>query len=655
MALSGTLNTGSYDGRYYQFSWTATQSVANNRSTISWTLKAVGGNDSWYAERTLKLYAAGSYLVNKTDRVERYTGTVSSGTFYIDHDSDGTTNFSVSMQAAVYVSTVNCTASKTFSLNQIARTSSLTASNGTLGTAQTLTITEQDSSFVHKITYSCGSASGYAAGSSSATTTSNSISWTPPLSLASQNTTGTSVSVKLTLYTYTSGGTQIGSTSKTITCSIPSSVKPSVSFTVSDAAGYSGTYGGYVQGLSKIKVTITASGSYSSTIKSYKTTADGSTYTSSTFTTDVIKGTGTLTVSVTVTDSRGRTNSASKTITSLAYTKPALSSLKAIRCLSDGTAYSSGGYLKLTFNSTVSSLNSKNTAAYVLKYKKESETSYTSVTLSSYANKYSVSSGSAVFAADTGSSYDISLTVTDAFNATTRTTNGPSSVKIFSILAQGLGIAIGKIAELTDYLDIGFKTLFRQNVYLKNNITLCGETTDGTNCSLIYMNSSNNTIVGYGGYINAIGSTNIYGNQMSIRTNGSIYINDRAYGTNVVLWSGALYMSNSHTITLSASIKSQPHGIVLVFSAYDTSAGSALNNNFQYVFIPKYHVIGYSGGGVTVFLTTHNTSTSSSKYLYISDTSIVGHANNNTTTVTNNGSGITTNQRYFVLRNVVGV
>ena len=38
MALSGSFNTTAYSGRYLTFSWTATQNVAANTSTISWRL-----------------------------------------------------------------------------------------------------------------------------------------------------------------------------------------------------------------------------------------------------------------------------------------------------------------------------------------------------------------------------------------------------------------------------------------------------------------------------------------------------------------------------------------------------------------------------------------------------------------------------------------
>ena len=63
----------------------------------------------------------------------------------------------------------------------------------------------------------------------------------------------------------------------------------------------------YVQNKSKLKVVTTASGSYSSTIQSYKITGtDGNTYTSSNFTSSTLTQSGDKTITVTVTDSRGR-------------------------------------------------------------------------------------------------------------------------------------------------------------------------------------------------------------------------------------------------------------------------------------------------------------------------------------------------------------
>lgn len=462
MALSGSLNTTAYNGRYYQVSWTATQSISKNQSTISWTLKSIGGSASWYAERDLKVVLGGSTVYSKTARVERYAETIATGTKNITHDSNGAAKFTISIEAAVYGTSINCTGSKEFTLDTIPRKSTLSVANGTLGTAQTLTVTRKSTSFTHTITYTCGSASGTIATKSSST----SISFTPPLSLAAQNTTGTSVSITYKIETF-NGSTSVGSNTYTKTYSIPSSVVPTVSFTLTDGAGYLSTYGGYVQGKSTFKIEITASGSQGSTIKEYSTTADGKTYTTASVTSSAIVGKGTMTITVKVTDSRGRTATSSQTVTVLEYESPKITSFKAERCDSAGKASNSGAYLKITFSATITSLNSKNSAIYVLHYKKSAETAYSYAALTNYTGSYTVTDGTYIIAADTGSSYDLLLEATDNFSTTKTSGKGSSIKKLWSILKRNLGIAFGKVAEKENTFECEFDAQFNNKVSLK--------------------------------------------------------------------------------------------------------------------------------------------------------------------------------------------
>lgn len=147
MALSGTVNTTKYDGRYLQLKWTATQSVANNTSTISWTLSAVGGNVNWYNTGPVTCTINGTTVYSRSSRVSMYTGTIQSGTLTIAHNSNGTKTFTVTVQAAVYTTSVNCTGSASFTLDKIPRTPSaptactITAGNGNyVGLGETVTI-----------------------------------------------------------------------------------------------------------------------------------------------------------------------------------------------------------------------------------------------------------------------------------------------------------------------------------------------------------------------------------------------------------------------------------------------------------------------------------------------------------------------------------
>jgi len=717
MAVSGTLNTNSYEGRYYQFAWTATQSAANNRSTISWTLSAVGGTSSWYAERTLILKAVGTTLYSKTARVERYTGQITSGTFHVDHDSNGDANFSVSIQAAVYVSTVNCTKTGSFALTRIARASALTAANGTLGTAQTLTITPANSSYKHKITYTCGSVSGYAAGSSTAYASSNSISWTPPVSLAAQNTTGTSVSVTLYLKTF-NGDTQIGSVSKTLTMAIPSSVKPTVSIAVSDPTGYLTTYGGYVQGKSTIKIVATASGSQGSTIKSYSTTANGKTYTTATATTGVVASSGTLTVSTTVKDSRARTASASESITALAYTNPKITKLSAVRCNSDGTPNNSGSYLKAVFSSSVTSLNSKNTATYVLKYKKSTASTYTSVTLSDYTKNYAVSGGSYVFAAEIKSSYDITLTVTDGFTNVSRSTKGKTVTKFWSWLYGGVGWAFGKYAEVENAVEFGMNAIFHENVHgntiglaelpaIPANSDLNDYVTTG--CYAVRQNVTAATIANipcaHGGRlivtsalgtkINESGWTywkqqyipysneyptytrSITRNDNNVLTYGAwVYETLTNLGSCTTLTNAIDSRINTKFPTLHTNAMAQKvlwtgprymtadhtanlselvssQNTGIVLVWSEYSDGTARDYSFNLTFIPKQYVTTHSGCGVTCIISSTSFNAMATKYVYISDDHITGNTYNNASGTSD--SGIKYGNNSYVLRYVWGV
>lgn len=466
MATSGykSVTVTSWDTLKFSW-WEDSQSIPNNTTTIGWKLELIAGSSGKISSTTSKAWSVtvdGTKYsgTNNVGISNNATKTLASGTTTIAHNSNGTKTFSYSFsqEFSITFSGANIgtkSGSGSGTLDTIPRASSLSVSNGTLGTAQTLTVTKHDGSFTHTITYKCGSASGTIATKSSNT----SLSWTPPLTLAQQNTTGTTVSVVFTITTY-SGDTSIGTATKSIVCSIPASVKPSVSLAVSDPMGYSNTFGAYVQGLSKIKVDVTASGNQGSTIKSYKTTADGMTYTVADFTTAAISNTGTLEINVTVTDSRGRTASASTTISVLAYSVPKITTLNVKRSDSQGNSSSSGSYLAITFDATITALNNANTATYKVQYKKASESTYTTVSLSNLNGKLSVSNGLCVIPADTGSTYNIILTASDTFTSASKTATGSSVKKLWSVLSKGLGFAFGKVAEFEGVLDVGFKTKF---------------------------------------------------------------------------------------------------------------------------------------------------------------------------------------------------
>lgn len=341
------------------------------------------------------------------------------------------------------------------SLTTIPRNSSFTVGNGTLGTAQTITINRKSNSFTHTLTYKCGSASGTIA----TKTTATSVSWTPPLSLAAQNTTGTSVPIAITMTAY-SGTTVIGTSSANITCAIPASVAPTCSFTLEDITGVDDIYGSPVQGLSKIKIVVTAKTAQGSPIKSYSVSANGATYTTATATTGELQQSGNSPVNVTVRDARGRTGSASYTMNVQEYTGPVVSSLAVHRCNANGTENPQGEYVRVTFSAAISPLSNKNTASYQLRYKRTAASAYTTVDLTDLDGQYTVTGYEYILAASSSYSFDIEVIAADSHRTTIRSTSASTGFTIMNLNPSGDAVAFGKVSEIENAVEFGIDAHF---------------------------------------------------------------------------------------------------------------------------------------------------------------------------------------------------
>lgn len=452
--------------------WSETYDVAKNTSNVTVTFKMKRTNN--YSRNTtpgqastFKLWCNGTYytiniaakgVTIKPGGVETQIG---SHTFTgIAHNTDGSKTMNIAVEGSLVgcgsAGTIKVTIQKkSVTLTKIARLSSLSAENGELGKSQKLTITQQDSSYTHTISYKCGTASDTISTNSS----SKSIDFTPPLSLASQNKTGTTVSITFTITTYF-GDTSLGSQTKTITCSIPETVKPTVSLTVTDNNGYAEKYGYPIKGKSALKIELTETIGGGSPISFRSITANGETYTDAPCITSLLKSSGETSVTAKITDQRGRSAESSATVNVLDYESPTVTSLYVTRCDSSGTANDQGKYIKVVFSGKITALNDKNTAQWKIQKKKSSDTSYIATTLTALNNNYKPNDYSYIFEADTGSSYDIRIAVTDAFSTVYRTTSASTAMTIMHFKANGRGMGIGKISELDNVLDIGFQTRF---------------------------------------------------------------------------------------------------------------------------------------------------------------------------------------------------
>ena len=241
-----------------------------------------------------------------------------------------------------------------------------------------------------------------------------------------------------------SGSTQIGSTSsKTATVQTTSANSaPTLSgFTYEDSYSTTTNITGnnqlFIQSHSTLKVTPgTATAKNGASITNYTASCNGvskSSTSNTAITVGKIAKSGSVSVTLTVTDSRGYTASVSKTITVIAYAAPKLSSVTLRRTNEIEPE------MQLKFNGTISAISvdgtQKNSVQYVrYRYKKTSETSYSgyySILSSTTRSGTSFSfSNLELLNLDAGSSYDFHLQIQDRLFSL-------SSLDVYFVVPQG--------------------------------------------------------------------------------------------------------------------------------------------------------------------------------------------------------------------------
>lgn len=688
MATSGTIQEAIRTGYRIQIAWTVdSQSVANNTSTVTAKVQLVSTGSSYTINSSAS--KSGSLTINGTKYTFNFTASLSGNqtktlytkTVTVSHAADGTKTCSFSATCGINVTLSgtyygNVTASGSGVFNTIARAStisSVTSSVSVNGTnAVTVNITRATSSFTHTVVFSIGSYSKTTTGVGTSTSYAIPTSWMNALPNATSGT------AKVTVTTY-SGSTKIGTAvSKNFTITVPSTVVPTISaVTLSEAvSGIAAQFGAYVQNKSKIACKITAAGAYSSTIKSYKTSIQGTNFTAASFTSGFLTKSGTSTVTITVTDSRGRTASTTRSITVVAYTAPKITSFQGFRCLANGTENYEGTYLNAAVDFSISPVGDKNTASYTVEYKLQTATSWTALTSGSvYALRQNIISASSIMGVD--NSFDVQLTIKDFFTTIRSTFEIPTAFTLLDFNKSGRGIAFGKVSEMAEGIEFALPMVSTLGHLITSPVAI----QTGADLDLlkepgyfIFSSQVSTTLLNSPLSGSASGSVEVVyegeaGQARQVLTRCSVgyrEIWDRLYysnkwqewicvfkgssGTGRILWSGGMYMTATHKAELSEPILSQPNGIVLTFSRY--ANGEVQDTNFHHFFIPKAFVIQKNGFGHTFFMAANKFAMIATKYLYINNTHITGHADNNAIGTAN---GITFDNASFVLRYVIGV
>lgn len=377
MALSGSLTAGYWyadngQSRGYTLNWSATQSIANNQSTITWWVDTAGTYPYTVAERTLTVTLAGQTLISKTDRVMRGAGRVASGSFTVTHDSAGNLSISGSITAAVYTSAVNCSNSTSWSLNTIARQANIsTAPNFNDEGNPAITYSNPAGTAVTSLD-ACISLTGskddipYRAISKTGTSYTFNLTDAERATLRNACTTANSRTVKFFVRTVVGGTTFYSTLDRTLTII---NANPTFTAAAADTMAHSieltGDSSKLIKGYNTVAASITAAAYKGATISSYKIVNGGTTINSSSGTfTNAENGY----FSFEVTDSRGNKATSSITLDMVNYIpltvnvdgKVVLSSVDSTKA--DVSFIVNGNYFNGTFGAVANTL----TGSYIV-------------------------------------------------------------------------------------------------------------------------------------------------------------------------------------------------------------------------------------------------------------------------------------------------
>lgn len=550
--------TCGYNGHYhlYMAIKVNSQNANTNQSNVTVTMYAKSDSSSYGAYNldasgnTVKMTVNGKQVVSKTmamDFRNRATVNLGSWTGNISHGADGkktlacSGSFSISGSSYLSNGSISCS----IVLDQIPRATkpTLSASTVALGSAVTIGIAPAVSTWTHNLYYRVGTGSWVRF----ATGVKSNYAWAVPLAIADNFPSATSGTITIGVNTY-NGSTLIGGTQTiNLNITIPASVAPSVSsVSVSEREQPIQLFGaGYVQGKSRFLVNSSASGAYGSWITGYRFDVGSQSYTNTSNSYEMqetVRDSGTVTIKVTVTDSRGRTASRSITVSVLPYSVPQITGFDCSRCGdAKGTVNNSGEFLKVYMAFSVSSLNNNNTGKYKLEYCQTGASSWTALT-SGDSYSYSGTFISSTALLNSANSYKVRLTVWDSFTSSVIVREVGTAVRLLSYIVKKTAIAIGKIPEKDSTFEVALETVFNRyasfmsgvgiagdlkaygsinanrdiglagNIWTTNQSKIYSTNVDGKQkVVMVLCDSDNDLSIGYGSWINKDGDTYLRG------------------------------------------------------------------------------------------------------------------------------------------------
>lgn len=447
--------------------WSYSQHTGNNTSTVTAILKVQSmgyGNTSGWQSKSAGISINGNNMgftvnpnmgANQTKELARRSYTFS-------HNGDGTK--SVNISANVNYTGIrwnggnlgNVTVGGNATLKTIPRASSIgTITGSQIGSGMTIPINRASATFTHDVSLTLGGQTVSATGvATSATLTPNLANFCSQL----PNSTSGTATVKVVTK---SGGTVIGTTTKSHVIYVPDSVKPSFTSLVfleaaPDVKALNLGTNRFVRGKSTISATLKGSGIYGSSIKTHNIhLVDFGVVNSSNASFGLYKNwniSGNATVKWSMEDSRGRWVSGSSTISVLHYELPRIIGFSVNRTTDGSVSIKKVvSAMRIDTNKTdfIIRVEVLENGIWVSKHSQTNQ-STESITLSGFS---------------VNRSYQVRLYVADYFGSISSSTVVSTS-KVLMDLNKDVGVGVGKKHE-RGVLDIGGMVSMNRN-YIKD-------------------------------------------------------------------------------------------------------------------------------------------------------------------------------------------
>lgn len=490
MATSGQLNTNTTYDSYFWVKWSqASQDIASNITKINWSCGVYCGHGfyknaikmSAVTINGVQVYGGGTY-----SNYAKGDHTIASGQLDISHNADGTKTFSISAFTGwLYESNNYSSNGGSYSLTQIPRQAKITAAADFTDLDNPSISISNPGGFRMDVWLEPNPVGDHLCVRENIP---NTGTYTWSLTAAEKDALrnkcpGNYCTIRLGLYSYV-GGTQYADYQDKIFTMVESeTTKPSVNISIALNNGSlpSKFNDLYIQGKSRVNVTLTVGGKYGAGIQSYSATMEGKAYSAPTFTTDVVQNPGNVDIVAYARDTRGFSREVRKSITVIEYAKPTVVPVgteNAILCYrSDGNGKRVGASTSVWIKAKRSyySVSQKNTCALQWRWKLATEQWNDAVHLwndllpkSGSADSYNALLPGVVF--DLKNSYTIQIrAIDDIGEPDIKTLDVPTQDVALHLGRGGKNVSVGSYCDYTEEYTFHseWKAIFDNDIIIK--------------------------------------------------------------------------------------------------------------------------------------------------------------------------------------------